>query len=659
MDLKLLPTIHSPADLRALPMDRLPELAAEIRHAICDQVSRSGGHLAPNLGVVELTIALHYVFDFSHDRLLFDVGHQCYPHKLLTGRLHLLPNLRSRNGMAGFPEPRESAYDLFSVGHAGTAISTAVGMARGDTLNGEGWTQETPRGRRVAALIGDASIVNGVAMEGLNNAGTLKRQFLVVLNDNGMSIAKPQGAVAAYFDRIRLSHSYSEFKRAAREFSRLMPGGETLVEMYHRLGEMSKAVLSEDAWFEKFGLVTVGPVDGHDLPTLIDFLNEAKHFDRPMVLHVKTIKGKGFSPAEGDSCTFHSPAAFKVEMDEEGCRVELKKSGRSFTSAFGDLMIELMAADPKVVACTAAMPDGTGISKVMARFPERTWDTGICESHALDMMAGLAKTGWKPFLAVYSTFLQRAFDQAFQEAALQGLPVRLCLDRAGLVGGDGAVHHGFCDVALLAVLPRACIMAAMDEPSLREALRFMAGYESGLSAVRYPRDAVSSRFAADRCPPFVMGKARPLVVHAQPDVAILGFGVMAIEAVRALEQLGEYRVSVYDARFAKPVDVELLKDLLGKGVPVITIEDHSIRGGFGSCVLDACNGEGLDSRLVTRMALPDAWIHQGERSEQLAEAELDAASIARTVRRVLDAPRPRSLQFAERGQQAAPPPAAR
>lgn len=636
MDVTILPTLRSPSDLRALPMERLPELAAEIRQAICDQVSRTGGHLAPNLGVVELTIALHYVFDFSHDRLLFDVGHQCYPHKLLTGRQHLLANLRSRNGMAGFPEPRESAFDLFSVGHAGTAISTAVGMARGDNLNGEAWSQENPRGRRVAALIGDASIVNGVAMEGLNNAGTLKRQFLVVLNDNGMSIAKPQGAVAAYFDRVRLSQSYSDFKRAAKELTRLMPGGDTLVEMYHRLGEMSKAMISEDTWFEKFGLVTVGPVDGHDLPTLIDFLNEAKHFDRPMVLHVKTIKGKGFSPAEGDSCTFHSPAAFKVHLDEEGCRVELKKSGRSFTAAFGDLMNELMAADPKVVAATAAMPDGTGLSKVIPRFPDRTWDTGICESHALDMMAGLAKTGWKPFLAVYSTFLQRAFDQAFQEAALQGLPVRLCLDRAGLVGGDGAVHHGFCDVAILAVLPKACIMAALDEPSLREALRFMADYDAGISSVRYPRDGVSELFANEPCPPFELGKARALLVHDRPDAAILGFGVMAIEAMRAVEQLGEYRVSVYDARFAKPVDAELLKDLLGRGIPVISVEDHSIRGGFGSCVLEACNALGLDTRLVTRMALPDSWIYQGERSEQLVEAELDAASIARTVRRVVD-----------------------
>ncbi|MEY3024749.1 MAG: 1-deoxy-D-xylulose-5-phosphate synthase [Planctomycetota bacterium] len=646
MQLKLLPGIGSPADLKALSIPQLQELAAEIRYAICDQISRSGGHLAPNLGVVELTIALHYVFDFGSDRLLFDVGHQCYPHKLLTGRLPMLPKLRQRGGMAGFPDPRESAYDLFMVGHAGTGISTAVGMARGDALNGEGCSPENPDGRRVVALIGDASIVNGVAMEGLNNAGTLKRQFLVVLNDNGMSIAKPQGAVAAYFDRVRMSQSYGEFKKAAKDLAKRIPGGHLLADAYHRMGEMSKAVISEDAWFEKFGLVTVGPIDGHDLPTLIDFLNEARHFDRPMVLHVKTVKGKGFAFAEGDSCTFHSPSPFDVvagdgeddaQLVSEGCRVELKKGGRSFTSAVGEAMVDLMNRDRKVVACTAAMPDGTGISKVLAAHPDRAWDTGICESHAADMMAGLAKTGWKPFFAVYSTFLQRAFDQCFQEASLQGLPLRLLLDRAGLVGGDGAVHHGFCDISILRVLPDAVLMGAMDEPSLKAALQFMADYDAGLTALRYPRDKVSDLFLGENCPPFVLGKARPLVRHERPDLAVLGFGVMAIEAVEAARSLdGEYRIEVYDARFAKPVDVDLLKSLLLRGVPVMTIEDHSVVGGFGTAVLEACSEHGLDARLVTRLGLPDHWIHQGERNEQLAEAGLDANSIARAIRHRLD-----------------------
>ncbi len=642
MPTKILPTLSSPEFLRHLSMDGLQELAAEMRTAICEQVARSGGHLAPNLGVIELSIAMHRVFDFSHDRLLFDVGHQCYPHKLLTGRYPLLAKLRQRGGMAGFPEPRESPYDLFSVGHAGTAISTAVGMARGDTLNGEGYNEANPSGRRVVSIIGDASIVNGVAMEGLNNAGTLKRQFLVILNDNGMSIAKPQGAVAAYFDRLRLSQTYGDFKKAAKEFAKVVPGGKAMAEAYHKMGELSKTFVSEDAWFEHFGLVTVGPVDGHDLPTLIDVLNEAKHFDRPMVLHVKTVKGKGFRFAEGDSTTFHSPSPFTMTNDDgdelvsQGCRVELKKSARSFTSAFGDILSDLMARDPKVVACTAAMPDGTGVSKVINRFPDRVFDTGICESHALDMMAGLAKTGWKPFLAVYSTFLQRAFDQAFQEAALQGLPVRLCLDRAGFVGGDGAVHHGFCDVALLATLPNACLMAAMDEPSLKASVEFMAGFDAGLSAVRYPRDSVSPMYASTTCPPFVLGKARALVTHADTQVALIGYGTSAIDASEAARELAldGIKADVYDARFAKPVDVELIASLVARGVPIVTVEDHSIRGGFGACVLEACNDRRIETHGITRMAMPDSWVYQGERKEQLAEVGLDPASIAATARKV-------------------------
>jgi 1-deoxy-D-xylulose-5-phosphate synthase len=625
----------SPADLKQLSVDQLPELATEIRHVICEQVKQSGGHLAPNLGVVDLTLALHYVFDFGHDRLLFDVGHQCYPHKLVTGRFKMLTRLRQRDGMAGFPDPRESDYDLFSVGHAGTAVSTAVGMARGDLLSGEAFQpQENASGRRVVALVGDASIVNGVAMEGLNNAGTLKRQFLVVLNDNGMSIARPQGAVASYFDRVRVNPAYRRFKDIGKGVVSQIPGGNIIGEMYHRLGEIAKDAIAEDAWFEKFGLLTIGPIDGHDIRTLVDMLLEVRDVDRPMVLHVHTIKGKGYDFSEGDATTFHSPKPFKVE----GCRVELKKTGRSFTSAFADALGDVMERDEKVVACTAAMPDGTGLVKVMPRFPERTWDTGICESHAMDMMAGLAKTGWKPFFAVYSTFLQRAFDQAFQEIALQGLPVRLCLDRAGLVGGDGAVHHGFCDISILRVFPKAALVAAMDEPSLRAAMEFMRTYEDGLSAVRYPRDQVSELFAEGDCPPFELGKARALIQHDTADAAILAYGTMAIDAHHALAILnGEYKVELYDARFAKPVDIELVRSLIERGTPIITVEDHGLEGGFGSCVIDAANAARLDTRLIHCMGIPSThWIYQGSRSGQLEEAGIDATSIARTVRAVLD-----------------------
>ncbi|MGD9689004.1 MAG: 1-deoxy-D-xylulose-5-phosphate synthase [Phycisphaerales bacterium] len=653
--MNLLQTISSPADLRRLSVDQLPDLAREIRAAICNQVARSGGHLAPNLGVVELTIALHYVFDFASDRLLFDVGHQCYPHKLLTGRQHMLAGLRTSAGMAGFPEPRESSYDLFSVGHAGTGISTAVGMAHGDRLNAENFDPVLrPDGRRVAVIIGDASIVNGVAMEGLNGAGTLKRQFLVVLNDNGMSISQPQGAMAAYFDRFRLSPSYTGFKKSAKAWLDTMPGGQTLKEAYHRWSEAFKAMINEGGWFEHFGLLTVGPVDGHDLPGLIAVLREARDFDRPMVLHVKTIKGKGYTFAEGDSTTFHSPPAFTpvsdpdsaaiTTLESEGCRVELKREGRSFTSAFGDAMLDVMARDPKVVATTAAMPDGTGVSKLLAKFPERSFDTGICESHALDMMAGLAKTGWKPFFAVYATFLQRAFDQCFQESALQGLPVRLCLDRAGLVGGDGAVHHGFCDVALLRVLPNAAITAAIDEPSMKAALEFMRTYDAGLSSCRWPRDMVSDKLAGQACPPFVLGKARCLTPDFDiggrgnngigvPDVAVLAFGTPAIDALTAAASVADScRACVYDARFAKPIDTELLARLIDHHVPMVTVEDHSIVAGFGAAVVEAAAEMGLDSSRITRLALPDSWIYQDSRAKQLAQAGIDSSGIASALK---------------------------
>jgi 1-deoxy-D-xylulose-5-phosphate synthase len=643
--MKLLESLTGPQDLRELSVDQLQQLAGEIRQAIIEQVSETGGHLAPNLGVVELTLAMHRVFDFGFDRLLFDVGHQCYPHKLITGRYPLLSKLRTRQGMAGFPEPSESRYDLFRVGHAGTGISTAVGMARGDTINGDGYDPVScPDGRRVATIIGDASIVNGVAMEGLNGAGVLKRQFLVVLNDNGMSISKPQGAMAQYFDRVRVSHTYSDFKKGAKELLRHVPGGGMLREAYHRMGEMTKAAISEDSWFEKFGLLTVGPIDGHDLPTLIEFLSEARDLDRPMVLHVKTIKGKGLDIAENDATRFHSPKAFRVERTEQlGCRVEMKSGGRSFTAAFGEALADLMEQDKKVVSATAAMPDGTGVVKVIEKFPERSFDTGICESHAMDMMAGMAKTGLKPFFAVYSTFVQRAFDQAFQEVSLQGLSVRLCLDRAGLVGGDGAVHHGFCDVAILRTLPDAVLTAAIDEPSLRAALEFMRSWEGGLSSVRYPRDDVSQRFLDLECPAFEVGMARLLTDRfadldaERPDVAVLAFGTPAIAAMEACDQLGsDYRVAVWDARFAKPVDAGLIRGLLKRGIPILTLEDHTVVGGFGTAVIEAAQEMGLDTSRVVRHGIPDHWIMQDSRKLQLAEVGLDATGIARMIRHAAD-----------------------
>ena len=681
----LLQTIHGPDDLKKLSIEQLKALAQDIRNAICDQVSRTGGHLAPNLGVVELTLALHYVFDFGPprnprnpknideqsagaesesatseatsgatsggDRLLFDVGHQCYPHKLITGRLPLFDKLRSAQGMSGFPEPRESDYDLFSVGHAGTAISTAVGMARADSFAGQG-------DRKVVSLIGDASIVNGLALEGLNNAGTLKRQFLVVLNDNGMSIAKPQGAMAGYFDRIRVSHTYAGFKRRSHRILERMPGGQALESLYHRSSEALKAMLSSEHLFEHFGLICVGPVDGHDLDHLIPLLEEIKDLDRPVLLHAKTIKGKGFDFSSGDPTAFHSPKPFTVN----GCQVEVKSSARSFTSAYTDAMIDLMRRDQAVVAVTAAMPDGTGLAQVQQEFTDRVIDTGICESHAMDMCAGMAKSareinaqadsktgeqagGVKPFFAVYSTFTQRAIDQVFQEVSLQGLPVRVCMDRAGFVGGDGAVHHGFMDIAMLRTLPGVVQLAPCDEPTLRAGLAFMADYDAGASFIRYPRDNVPAQEAAptqgETAEPFVLGKAR-LVRPAKgekPDVAVLAYGMMVNTALAALAELDQqgYGVAVYDARFAMPVDIELIESLIKQGTPIVTIEDHALEGGFGSIVLDACNQRGLSTDGIHRMGMPKQWFYQDSRDNQLAAAGLTAEHVARKVREVAGA----------------------
>jgi 1-deoxy-D-xylulose-5-phosphate synthase len=620
----MLEKILSPLDVKELSPEQLVELARDIRHAICDQVSRTGGHLAPNLGVVELTLALHHVFDFSRDRLLFDVGHQCYPHKLITGRFRSLSKLRKTGGISGFPEPRESPYDLFSVGHAGTSISTAIGMARGDSINGED-------DRKVVALVGDSSIVNGVAMEGLNNAGTLNRQLLVVLNDNGMSIGKPQGALAGYFDKIRLSPLLSDFKHRAHGVLKHIPAGETLEDLYNRLGDVTKAALAHTHLFEHFGLMCVGPIDGHDLPALISMLDDVKRIDRPILLHVKTVKGKGFDFSSNDPTTFHSPKPFR----RSGCKVELVSSGRSFTTAYAEALIDLMTRDPQVVTVTAGMPDGTGLNMVLPKFPDRAFDVGIAESHAVDMCAGMAKTGLKPFATIYSTFLQRGLDQIFQEVALQGLPVRFCMDRAGLVGGDGAVHHGFMDIAMMRSFPNMALMAAADEPNLRAALEFMRLRDSGPSAVRYPRDDVPSPIQA-KTPPFELGRAN--LVAEGNELAILAYGFPVLNALEARELLREkgHSVAVYDARFAKPVDIELIREVLGSGTPILTVEDHHITGGFGACVLESCADHRLPTENIHRLGLPDRWIYHGSRSDQQAEAGIDAAGIAVAAVKILE-----------------------
>src|SRR4051812_5993155 len=631
----LLDKIKSPADLKQLSMPELAELATEMRGRIFDGVSRNGGHLASNLGVVELTIALHYVYDFGPhpkgpDRLLFDVGHQCYPHKMLTGRTGMFDTLRKKGSVGGFPMPEESPYDLFAVGHAGTAVSTAVGMARGDAL--------LERDNHVGAGVGGSSIGKGKSFEGLNNAGTLGRQMLVVLNDNGMSISQPQGALSMYLERVRVSATYDEAKHIAAKLVGRLPSsvGSTIESVWHHLKEGLKHVVWPGQIFESLGLKYMGPIDGHDLPGLIQMLAEIKHVKAPMILHVKTVKGNGYEVACNEPTKFHSPAAFDVQ----GCRVELKKgTGKSWTTAYADAMIELAKTDKRVVALTAAMPDGTGLSKFETIFPDRYFDTGICESHLTGMAAGMAKTGLRPFAAVYSTFTQRAFDQIWQEVVLNGQPVCFCMDRAGFVGDDGAVHHGFCDQSFLRPLPGIVLMAPSDEAELNRALR-LALAAGTATAIRYPRDNVpacnfedmidqSLRGAAKQ--EWIAGKSRTL--REGTDATIVSYGALTQHAMTAAEQLGAEGISVgvVDARFCKPIDGEMLERVLRPGHAVLTLEDHSLQNGFGTAVLEYAGTHDLSVTDLTRLGMPDRLIGHATRPQQLAEVGLDVPGIIASI----------------------------
>ncbi len=622
--MNVLETIRSPADVRALPAEQLPALAAEIRARILAVVSRGGGHLTSNLGVTELTIALHRAFDFSKDRLLWDVGHQCYPHKLLTGRNDRFDTIRKAGGLSGFPDARESEYDLFNVGHAGTSIATAVGLARADEILG--------RDRCTVAVVGDASIVNGVSFEGLNQAGTLKRQFLVVLNDNEWGISRTQGGIAEYLARFRASEFYDEMKeRTKRLLPKLPLVGKPAFDIIAHLKEGIKATVSPSQVFEALGFQYVGPIDGHDLGQLIDLLTLLKRTQHPVLLHVHTIKGKGCDWATADPGKFHSPKPFVVE----GGKVALSSAGgKSWTTAFVDTLMTFVEKDDRVFAMTAGMPDGTGLSKMADRFPDRWRDIGIAESGTVDIAAGMARAGLRPVVAIYSTFLQRAFDQVFQEVALQGLPVMFCIDRAGLVGGDGPVHHGFLDVTYLRGLPGMVLMAPMDEHELREAMKLGFALD-GPCAIRYPRDVLTAPIPD--CPPFKLGAARTLRYGS--DATMLCYGVTSATALDAADLLAQNgtEVTVVNARFADPIDQDMVADAFNAGGPVLTVEDHSVTGGFGSAVLETAQTIGVSGSRVLRLGIPaDRFVAHGSRGGQLAECGLDASGIAASVLRALE-----------------------
>ncbi len=624
MSMSILEGIRSPADVRSLALDDLSKLAQEIRDRILEVVGRGGGHLTSNLGVTELTIALHRVFDFSKDRLLWDVGHQCYPHKLITGRNARFPTLRKAGGISGFPDIHESEYDLFNVGHAGTAVPTAVGMARADAL--------LHRDNSVVAVVGDASILNGVAVEGLNQAGTLKRQFLIVLNDNEWGISPTQGAMAERLAKFRASNFYEDVKARTKKLLPKLPLlGKPVFEMIAHLKEGIKATVSPGQVFEAMGLQYVGPVDGHDIKHLIAMLEMLKRANHPVLLHVHTVKGKGCSWASAEPGKYHSPKPFVVE---DGKVTIQSSGGKSWTSAFVEALAGLAEKDERVFAMTAGMLDGTGLNKFQDKFPQRCRDIGIAESCTVDMAAGMAKAGLRPVAAIYSTFLQRAFDQVFQEVVLQGLPVMFCLDRAGLVGGDGPVHHGFLDITYLRGFPKMVLMAPMDELELRDVLRFGLTLDQPC-AIRYPRDTVPA--PQPDCPPFEMGRSRRLRDGA--DATILCYGVTANHALAASELLAESGIeaAVVNARFAKPIDREMVAAAFGSGAPVVTVEDHSIAGGFGSAVLETAQDLALDASRMLRLGMPvDRFIVHGSRAGQLAECGLDATGIAAAVQRLLE-----------------------
>ena len=622
--MKHLDTIQHPRDLRKLSTEQLKELAGEVRQRVIEVVGTNGGHLASNLGVTEITIALHYCFDFEKDHLLLDVGHQCYPHKLLTGRQTRFDSLRKAGGISGFPEPSESPFDPFKVGHAGTAIATAVGLAQADQMLG--------RDCRTVALVGDASIVNGLAFEGLNQAGLLKRQMLVVLNDNNWGISRSRGALAEYLAKFRVSSLYEEVKQRAQQVLPRVPiVGKPMFDMLSHLKEGIKATVSPHQVFENMGFVYVGPVNGHDIGHLIQLLQALRDVHHPVLLHIHTNKGQGADFATDDPDGFHSPHPFRIEAG----KVTLQKgSGRSWTQAFAEALIELARQDRRIVALTAGMPAGTGLNLFAEAFPDRYRDIGIAESATVDIAGGMAKAGLRPVVAIYSTFMQRAFDQVFQEVVLQGLPVVFCLDRSGLVGGDGPVHHGFLDIAYLRSFPNMVLLAPADEDELKAALRFALGH-TGPVAIRYPRADLPESLG--QTPPFVPGESR--LMRPGRDATILAYGATVSDAIDAAELLATDHISVrvINARFAKPIDRRMLQTVLSADRPVITVEDHSVVGGFGSAVLEAAAEMRLPTEQIVRLGLPaDRFIVQGSRAGQLAECGIDAAGIAAAVQQELD-----------------------
>lgn len=621
MSSTMLPRIGTPADLKGLSERELEQLAAEIRQELIGVVGRRAAHFASNLGVVELCLALHLTFDFAHDRLIWDTGHQIYPHKVVTGRAGALHTIRTKGGLMGYPNPAESPYDLFMTGHAGCAPSTALGLKVGDELCGH-------PARHSVAVIGDGAFPSGIVFEALNNAGGLRSKVLVILNDNKMSICPRVGGLAYYLDKARMTPMYNDWNKRVRKLLPTIPlVGDQADRWLQQMKDAIKASVHGGMLFEELGFTYLGPIDGHDLRTLRTYLEKVKALDGPVLLHVLTDKGHGFEPAEKDPVKFHAPAPFQAA--EDGI-IPLKTStSRAYTDAVSAALFAAMRRDPKVTVLTAAMCEGNKLQQIRDTYPARFFDTGICESHAVAFAAGMAKAGARPVVNIYSTFLQRSYDQIFQEVALQDLPVVFTLDRAGLVGADGPTHHGTYDLASMRAFPNLVIMAPGDEKDVAPMIDFALAHDGPVS-IRYPKANLES--IEREVQPIELGQAE--ILEWETDGVFLACGTLVASCLRAAERLRHehgLRVGVINARFVKPLDKMTVCKAIEECGFVLTVEEGCLMGGFGSAVLEAANDAGLATAHVRRLGLPDRFILHAEREEQLAEVGLDVEGITRAA----------------------------
>jgi len=620
----LLDTVKVPADLRKIDDRDLPQLARELRDEMIDAVSRTGGHLGAGLGVVELTMAIHKVFDTPNDRLIFDVGHQCYPHKILTGRRERIRTLRQEDGLSGFTRRAESEYDPFGAAHSSTSISAGLGMAVAAELS--------QTDRRVIAIIGDGALSAGMAYEALNNAGALDARLIVILNDNDMSIAPPTGAMSAYLARLASGRTYMGFRDFGKKLTAYL--GKNIDRAITRAVEHARGYVTGGTMFEEMGFYHIGPIDGHSFEHLLPVLRNVRDNQRgPVLIHVVTQKGKGYPPAEAAADKYHGVNKFDVIT---GAQAKAKPNAPSYTAVFADALVEEARHDEKIVGITAAMPNGTGLDKLAEIFPKRTFDVGIAEQHAVTFAAGLATEGFKPFCALYSTFLQRGYDQVVHDVAIQKLPVRFPIDRAGFVGADGPTHAGSFDTGFLASLPGFVVMAAADEAELKHMVRTAAAHDDGPISFRYPRGEGVGVDLPVRGEILQIGKGR--IVKQGAKVALLSFGTRLADCLLAAEDLDAAGLSttVADARFAKPLDTDLIRQLARHHEVLITVEEGAV-GGFGSQVLQFLAFEGLlDHGLKVRpLVLPDLWMEQAKPEVMYAKAGLDRSGIVTAVFRAL------------------------